>query len=199
MEIFTPINRINEEIKLQRIKDRILFIEDEIDRESIFTVREIMRRIVAIDEVHNTPKEDRKITLNISSYGGECFAGLSLISYMEYLQEELGYTIETVVNGMAMSMGAMIFLAGSKGHRICTRYCTVMIHQILNGLCGYYKFQDQKENLEESRKLWENLKEIIIKNTKITNEMLEDITTRKYDWHMNPLECIEYGVADKIM
>ena len=68
--MFTPINRLNEEIKLQRIKDRILFIEDEIDRESIFTVREIMRRIVAIDEVHNTPKEDRKITLNISSYGG---------------------------------------------------------------------------------------------------------------------------------
>jgi ATP-dependent protease ClpP protease subunit len=43
------------------------------------------------------------------------------------------------------------------------------------------------------------MKEIICKYSKITDEQLEDIKTRKHDWYFTPQQALELGVVDKII
>ena len=72
-----------------------------------------------------------------------------------------------------------------------------MCHQISTG--GYGTIQDLKEGQEESERLWKVFKQIIIKNTKITDEQLENIRTRKFDWYMDAETAFELGVIDEIV
>jgi ATP-dependent Clp protease protease subunit len=73
-----------------------------------------------------------------------------------------------------------------------------MCHQPYSGL-WYSTLQDMEESVEETKALWVRLKEIIIKYTNITDEQLEDIKSRKFDWFMWSEEALKLGVIDQII
>ena len=72
-----------------------------------------------------------------------------------------------------------------------------MCHQVSSGTYG--EVQSQEEQLEESKRLWVLFKDIIVENTNITIEELNDITKRKFDWYFDMETALKYNVIDKII
>jgi len=182
-------------IQNSAIRDRRLFLCEEVTRESMFKIVYYMNRIKDFDDNENIPMEERKpISIILDCYGGyvdHCLALMStIISF-----KKLGYHIITQVNSVAHSCGFMILLLGSE--RLGLLYARTMCHQISSGTGG--EVQSQEEQLEESKRLWVLFKDIIVENTNITIEELNDITTRKFDWYFDMKTALRYGVIDKII
>ena len=128
------IDTILEEIKLQSaLKLRRVLLIEEFTRESCYKVTYLINKIVDMDNTINLPMEDRKITIDISSYGGCVFSCLSLIGLIESLKEQ-GYTIITHINSIAMLAGFFLSIVGS--HRTINRHGVGLIHPMISGTQG---------------------------------------------------------------
>ena len=185
-------DRFLDEMKINSaMRDRRIFISEEVDRESMFKACYLLDRLVEIDKVDGVKRD---IEIILDSFGGWIYSGLALISKIESLKEQ-GYKIITTVNSFAMSMGFMILLVGT--HRRALRHSRIMCHQPSSSTWG--TLQEQEESVEETRELWLRMKELIIKYTDITDEQLEDIKSRKYDWFMWSDEALELNVIDQII
>jgi ATP-dependent Clp protease protease subunit len=192
MQHFVPVDRFAEEMKINSaLRDRRIFISEEVDRESMFKACYLLDRLEELDKRDEVKKD---IEIIIDSYGGYIYHGLALISKILSLRDK-GYKIITTVNSVAMSMGFMILLVGSERRGL--RHSRVMCHQPNSGTWG--TLQEMEESLEETTVLWNRLKELIIKHTDITDAQLEDIKLRKYDWFMWSEEALKLGVIDKII
>jgi ATP-dependent Clp protease protease subunit len=185
-------DRFLDEMKINAaLRDRRIFINEDINEDSMFKACYLLDRLTDLDKLSDT-KPDLEIV--IDSYGGLIYSGLALISKIESLKDS-GYKIITTVNSVAMSMGFMLLLVGSE--RRALRHSRIMCHQPSSATWG--TLQDQEESVEETQKLWVKMKELIIKYTDITDEQLEDIKSRKYDWFMWSTEAKNLNVIDYII
>ena len=83
-------------------------------------------------KIKDIPLEDRIITIQINSPGGSISDGLAIYDTMNYIDAK----IATVGLGLAASMGAFLLSAGTKGMRMATENCEILIHQPLGGAQG---------------------------------------------------------------
>ena len=187
----------DEMIANKALKERTLILNDYVDVESIYKISYYMDRIKKQDDSKNLPKEDRIITIELSSGGGSITDGNFLMGKIEKFKEEYGYKIITRVNGYAYSMAFMIFIMGTE--REIYRYSDVMIHDAATGMNGYMKADEISDVNEWFKRDWIKTKKIIIEKTKITDEQLEDMKARKLDWFMESDEALKLGVATKII
>ena len=187
----------DEMITNKALKERTLILNDYVDVESIYKISYYMDRIKKQDDSKNLPKEDRIITIELSSGGGSITDGNFLMGKIEKFKEEYGYKIITRVNGYAYSMAFMIFIMGTE--REMYRYSDVMIHDAATGMNGYMKADEINDLNEWFKRDWIKTKKIIIEKTKITDEQLEDMKARKLDWFMESDEALKLGVATKII
>lgn len=185
-------DRFLDEMKMNAaMRDRRIFVNEEINENSMFKACYLLDRLVQLDKVEGTKKD---IEIILDSYGGYIYHGLALISKIESLREK-GYKIITTVNSVAMSMGFMILLCGSERRGL--KHSRIMCHQPSSASWG--SLQDMEESVEETQALWTRMKELIIKYTHITDSQLEDIKSRKFDWFMWSDEALKLGVIDKII
>jgi len=192
MEVMIPQDKIIEEMVLNSaLRDRKVYFNSMVDRESVFKAIHLLDRIVSLDKKQGT-KDDIEIVLDCE--GGIIYFGLALISRILQLREN-GYNIITTVNSIAMSMGFMFGIVGS--HRRSLKYSTLMIHQPSSSTWG--KLQEMQEDIEETNRLWKIMKEIIIKYTDITDGELEDIKQRKQDWYMDSNLALSKKCVDEII
>ena len=187
----------DEMIKNKALRERTLILNEYVNVESIYKIAYYMDRIKKQDDSKNLPKEDRIITIELSSGGGSITDGNFLMGKIEKFKEEYGYKIITRVNGYAYSMAFMIFIMGTE--REIYRYSDVMIHDGSTGMNGYMKADEINDVNEWFKRDWIKTKKIIIEKTKITDEQLEDMKARKLDWFMESNEALELGVATKII
>lgn len=75
---------------------------------------------------------------------------------------------------------------------------TLMYHQLSWG-SGFGKVRDIDEANTQVKKDQEKLDKIILDNTKITKEQLENMNERKKDWFMDVKEALKLGVIDEII
>lgn len=187
-----PIDPMRIDMELKYVtKYRIIPLYDEVTRESIFKCLYWLEKLTAMDREQGTK---RPITIQIDSYGGYCYHGLSLISRIEQLVED-GYEIIGVCAGVAMSMGSAILNVCSV--RKMYRYGCILIHQVSSGVYG--KYQDMKEDVEETKRLNDLLMDLYLKKTKLTREQLDDLVIRKVDWHINADTALKYNIVDEII
>lgn len=191
-----PSNPIKDTMRINSaLRDRRIYLSDEVDRDTIFEVMYFMDRIKDIDDMEGEPIEDRMpIEIIENSYGGNCVDGLSLISKILSFRD-LGYEIITTVSGVGFSMGFMIAIVGSR--RQAYRYARLMLHQPSSASWGTLK--DMVDNVEETKYIWDVMKEIVIDHTDITEDMLDLIYREKRDVYYNPQEAIELNIIDEII
>lgn len=181
----------------QALHNRTIHFITEFDREECYKAIYLMERIERLDDEENLPMDKRVITIVINSYGGVCYDFLAECSVVERLKER-GYIIKTHTQGVGMSCGFMLGIIGSKGHRTMARHSYIMCHQVSGGL-GYCTIQDSKEYQIHSEDLWNKFKKLIIKCTNITEDQLEDMRVRKFDWYMDAETALKLGCIDKIV
>ncbi len=107
------------------LKDRIIFLQGEIDDHSANLV---VAQLLFLQ--FDNPKAD--IHLYINSPGGSVTAGMGIYDTMRYITCD----VATYCIGIAASMGATLLAGGTKGKRNALPHAEVMIHQVLGGARG---------------------------------------------------------------
>ena len=166
------------------LKDRIIFLGDEVDSDLCNVV--IAQMLFLANE---NRKED--IHLYINSPGGSVYSGMGIYDTMQFLP----CPVATYVLGAAASMAAVLSAAGTPGKRFVLPHSRVMIHQPLGGARG--PATDIKIELDEMLRTQKQIYEVLAKHT---GKTLEQITADcdRNNW-MDAEESIAYGLADKLM
>ena len=166
------------------LKDRIIFIDQEIDDHLASVVVAQLLFLEAED-----PEKD--INIYINSPGGSVTAGMGIYDTMKYVKPD----IATICFGMAASMGAVLMTAGTKGKRFALPNAEIMIHQPLGGAKG--QASDIKIQAEWMQKTREKLNNILAEATGQPYETILRDTDR--DNFMSASEAVEYGLIDKVL
>ncbi|MEK7462882.1 MAG: ATP-dependent Clp protease proteolytic subunit [Patescibacteria group bacterium] len=170
--------------------DRIIFVGGYEGEFTTDSANLLIAQMLYLDGEAN----DRDINLYINSPGGMVTAGLAVYDAMQYIRSP----IVTICMGMAMSFGAVILAAGTKGKRFALPNSRIMIHQPLimgGGISG------QATDIEiESKEMQHNktvLIEIIAKHCGQSPEKVrQDMERNNY---MSAEQAKEYGLIDAVL
>ena len=172
------------------LKDRIIFVGGVGGAVSTDSANLIIAQLLYLEA--EDPEKD--INLYINSPGGVVSAGLAVYDTMQYIKSP----ITTICMGMAMSFGALLLAAGTKGKRYALPHSRVMIHQPLiygEGLSG--QVTDIDIEAKELFKTKEKLIEIMAKHTGQSTEKIKQDTERNY--YMSAQEALNYGLIDEVI
>lgn len=133
-----------------------------------------------------------EITIVINSPGGSVSDGLAIIDVMH----AIGCPIRTVCQGLAASMGALIFVSGTKGRRQVLPHSRVMIHDPLaqrisgNALSVKAKSDDLMRTREISAQIL----------SEATGKTVEEVyAATAQDTFFEAQAAVEWGLADEVI
>ncbi len=171
------------------LKDRIIFVGGFGGAVTTDSANLIIAQLLYLE----AEDPDKEINLYINSPGGMVTAGLAVYDTMQYIKSP----ITTICMGMAMSFGAVLLTAGSKGHRFALPNARVMIHQPLlsGGLAG--QASDIKIEASELMKTKQRLSEIMAKHTGQTVEKINSDMERNF--YMSAEAARDYGIIDEVV
>jgi len=137
---------------------------------------------------------EKEINLYVNSPGGMVTAGLAVYDTMQYIR----CPITTICLGMAMSFGALLLAAGTKGKRYALSNARVMIHQPAiygEGLSG--PATDIDIEVKEIKNTKERLIDILAKHTGQTREKVKQDSERNF--YMSAEDSKKYGIIDEVI
>ena len=103
--------------------------------------------------------------------------------------------VQTIVMGMAASMGSFLLTAGTKGKRFALPNAEIMIHQPLGGAQGQAtEIEIAARHILQTR---ERLNKILAERTGQPLEVIEKDTDR--DNYMTAEQAKAYGLIDEVM
>jgi ATP-dependent Clp protease protease subunit len=180
----TPRGERGMDIYSRLLKERIIFIGTPIDDN-------VANLVVAQLLFLQSEDATKDIWMYINSPGGSVYAGLAIYDTMQYLKPD----VATVCMGMAMSMGAVLLAAGTKGKRYVLPHSTVLIHQPLGGAEG--QAADIEIQAREIIRIRTALNDILVKHTGQTLERIKQDSDRNF--FMTADAAVAYGVADEVL
>jgi len=166
------------------LEDRIVFVGTPITD----TVANIVIAQLLFLQKDNKRQE---ISLYINSPGGYVSDGLAIYDTMQFVQCD----IATYCIGQAMSMGALLLAAGTKGKRFILPHGRVMLHQPSGGVGG--TAADIERHAEEMLKIRREMNEIFAQHTGQKVERIETDSDR--DFFLDAPGAKEYGLVDEVI
>tara|TARA_B100001123_G_scaffold242432_1_gene271031 strand:- start:943 stop:1551 length:609 start_codon:yes stop_codon:yes gene_type:complete len=130
----------------------------------------------------------------IDSYGGQVYSLMSMISDIEHSR----IPVATIVQGKAMSCGAILFSFGVDGMRYMDPDATVMIHDVSS--MGWGKVEEIKADAKEVERLNQKIYRMMAKNCGHHEEYFLDIVHEKghADWFLDAKEARRHKLANKL-
>jgi ATP-dependent Clp protease protease subunit len=149
----------------------------------------VMKLTRIVQEMNNS-KENIKapIKIHMTSNGGDAEYGLLGYDLLKLSKR----AIYTYCEGNVMSAATLLFLAGKT--RFITIHSKMLIHQISCEIEGSYS--NMKDCMLNNDMLMKNFKNIYLQETKIKENILDDILRR--DICIGSKDCIKFGFAHKI-
>ena len=172
------------DIYSRMLKDRIIFLGDEIDDH---VANLVVAQLLFLD----AEDSEKDINLYINSPGGSVTAGLAILDTMNYIKAD----VSTSCVGLAASMGAVLLSSGAKGKRFALPNAEIMIHQPLGGARG--QASDIRIHADWITKTKTKLNNILSENTGQSFEKVEEDTDR--DNFMTADEAKQYGLVDEVI
>ena len=166
------------------LKDRIIMLSGPIDDNVANTV---VAQLLFLD----AQDPDKDIYIYINSPGGSVTAGMAIFDTMNFVNAD----VQTIVIGMAASMGSLLLTAGAKGKRFALPNAEVMLHHPVGGAQGQAtEIEIAARHILKTR---EKLNKILAEATGQPIEVIERDTER--DNFMSAAEAKEYGLIDEII
>lgn len=166
------------------LKDRIIMIGSAIDDN---VANSVVSQLLFLD----AQDSEKDIYLYINSPGGSVTAGLAIFDTINFIKSD----VQTIVIGLAASMGSVLAAAGEKGKRFALPNAEIMIHQPLGGAQGQAsEIEIAAKHILKTR---ERLNKILAERTGQDLEIIERDTDR--DNFMTAEEAVEYGLIDGVM
>ena len=130
----------------------------------------------------------------IDSYGGQVYSLMAMIASIKTSK----LPVATVVEGKAMSCGALLFSFGAPGYRFMDKHATIMIHDVSSGARG--KIEEIKADAKEGDRLNQVLyKEMAANCGKEPDFFLKQIHERSHaDWYLDADEAQSIGLANHL-
>ena len=180
----TPRGERSYDIYSRLLNDRIVFLGEEITRDSANLVIAQLLHLESQDP-------DKDIFLYIDSPGGEVYAGLGILDTMNFIKPD----VSTICVGMAASMASVLLAAGTKGKRLALPNSMILIHQPSSGAQGQQT--DIQIAADETRWIRNHMNELLSEYTGQTTEKINADTER--DNYMRAQEALEYGLIDRVV
>ncbi|MDE2039478.1 MAG: ATP-dependent Clp protease proteolytic subunit [Elusimicrobia bacterium] len=179
---------IGYDIYSRLLKDRIIFVGGYEGEFTTDSANVLIAQLLYLDSDDDT----KDINLYINSPGGMVTAGLAVYDTMQFIKSP----ITTICMGMAMSFGAVILAAGSKGKRYALPQSRIMIHQpLVGGISG--QATDILLEAKEMAYTRKTLEEIMARHT---GQPMEKITRdMERNYYMSAEEAKAYGIIDEVI
>ena len=168
------------------LKDRIIMLTGPVEDNM---ANSIIAQLLFLDAQDNT----KDIYLYINSPGGSVSAGLAIVDTMNFIKSD----VQTIVMGIAASMGTIIASSGAKGKRFMLPNAEYLIHQPMGGTGGGTQQSDMDIAAEQLLKTRKKLEKILSDNSGKTVKQIHKDAERDY-W-MDAKETLKYGFIDEIM
>lgn len=166
------------------LKDRIIMLSGEVNDDM---ANSIIAQLLFLD-AQNSEKD---IYLYINSPGGSVSAGLAIYDTMNFVKAD----VQTIVLGLAASMGSFLLTAGTKGKRFALPNAEILIHQPLGGAQGQAtEIEIAAKHILKTR---DRLNNILAERTGQPLDVIVKDTDR--DNYMTAQEAKEYGLIDEVM
>ena len=181
---------ISYDIFSRLLKDRIIFVGGYEGTVTTDSANLIIAQLLFLE----AEDPEKEINLYINSPGGMVTAGLAIYDTMQYIR----CPITSICMGMAMSFGAVLLAAGSKGKRFALPHSRIMIHQPLihgGGIAGQATdIEIEAKEIVDTKK---KLNEIIAKHCGQPYERVARDSERNY--YMSAEEAKAYGLIDEVI
>ena len=167
------------------LKNREIFLTSAInDQSAVDTIKQLMY----LDHKSADP-----VTIYINSPGGSVISGMAIYDYIRLMRSP----VTTVCVGTAASMGAILFLSGSR--RMMLPHSKVMIHDPYFGgtaMAGQnpLELKEKLNDLMETRKM---LAKVIVEQTGMSKRQVLNFT--KKDTFFDAKEALKVGIATEIL
>ena len=141
---------------------------------------------------HNTGQD--VIPVVIDSYGGEVYSLMAMISAIK----NSDLKVATIVEGKAMSCGAILFSFGDEGLRFCDPDATIMIHDVSSMSWG--KIEELKASTKEADRLNEKVYTMMARNCQKKDDYFMKLVDKKKhaDWFLDAEEAKKHGLANQL-
>lgn len=128
----------------------------------------------------------------IDSYGGQVYSLMSMISDIKHSK----IPVATIVQGKAMSCGAILFSCGAAGHRYMDPDATLMIHDVSSMSWG--KVEEVKASAEETTRLNKKVYQMMAQNCGKRKNYFIDLIHEKghADWFLEVDEALKHNLAN---
>jgi ATP-dependent Clp protease protease subunit len=166
------------------LENRVVFLVGEIDHASATGV---IMRLLYLQSI----RKDQDINLYVNSPGGAVDDTLAIYDTMKFLTCD----VATFCVGKAMSGGAVVLAAGTKGKRYALPHAKVMIHQPFGGIYG--QTADIAIQAEEILKTKDTLTDLLAKLTGQPREKVAEDQER--DKYFDAKEAKAYGLVDEVL
>jgi ATP-dependent Clp endopeptidase proteolytic subunit ClpP len=143
-------------------------------------------------QAHSTGQ--KVIPIIIDSYGGQVYSLMAMISAIKHSE----LPIATIIEGKAMSCGAILFSFGEEGLRFMDPNATVMIHDVSSMEFG--KVEELKANTKETDRLNSIVYTMMARNCGKKDDFFMKIVDKKKhaDWFLDASEAKKYGLANQL-
>lgn len=141
---------------------------------------------------HNTGQ--KVIPVVVDSYGGEVYSLMAMIASIK--DSEL--PVATIVEGKAMSCGAILFSCGEEGLRFMDSNATLMIHDVSSMEWG--KVEELKASAKEADRLNGEVYTMMARNCGKKDDYFSKIVDKKKhaDWFLNADEAKKHNLANQL-
>ena len=134
------------------------------------------------------------VPIIIDSYGGQVYSLMSMISDIQHSR----IPVATIVQGKAMSCGAVLFSFGEEGLRFMDPNATVMIHDVSSMDMG--KVEELKAGAAEADRLNTIIYTMMARNCGKKDDYFMKIVDKKKhaDWFLDAEEAKKHGMANQL-
>lgn len=166
------------------LKDRIIMVQG--------AVEDGMANAIVAQLLFLDAQNHDDIYMYINTPGGSVSAGLAIVDTMNFIKSD----VQTIVMGVAASMGTIIASSGAKGKRSMLPNAEYMIHQPMGGTGGGTQQTDMAIAAEHLLKTRHNLERILADNS---GQPLDKVhaDAERDNW-MSAQETLDYGFIDTI-
>lgn len=145
-----------------------------------------------VGEAHNTGQP--VIPIVIDSYGGQVYSLMAMIAAIK----DAELPVATIVEGKAMSCGAVLATFGEEGMRFADPEATVMIHDVSSMDWG--KVEELKASAKEADRLNDKIYTMMARNCgKADDYFLKIVDKKKHaDWFLDAKEAKKHNLLNHL-
>ena len=175
-----------------KIKELELRKQPVIIRVNKFTEESAKKFSQEVAQAHNTGQ--KVIPIVIDSYGGQVYSLMSMVSAIKHAE----LPVATIVEGKAMSCGAVLFSFGEEGMRFMDPNATVMIHDVSSVDLG--KVEELKAGAKEADRLNSEIYTMMARNCGKKDDYFMKIVDKKKhaDWFLDAAEAKKHNMANHL-